>query len=130
MTTLTNKLPLLHVVAALVLGVGAARSSVVKLCGTAHDAVAAVTNLRRAEVGIELCRVRRGRILEWSQNHAVTDMAGGAGDAFLLVIGIIVLIGDLDGPLHARARDVLDDGRLLILQRRMAVKTHPAMFVL
>ncbi len=130
MAALADELPFLQVVAAFVFRVSPARSSVVKLCRTADDVVAAITNLRGSKAGIKLGGVRGRRILERPENDPVADMAGGAGHALFLVFGIIVGVGLLDSALDSRTRNAFDDGRLLVFQWRVAVETDPGVFIL
>src|SRR5574341_1962507 len=52
-------------------------------------------------------------------------MASSAGDGLLLVLRVVARVRLMNGPLHATSRNFLDQGRLLIFQRRMAIEADP-----
>src|SRR6185312_11008750 len=129
-SVLADEAPLFLPVPILILGIGAARPTVIKLRRSAHDAMAAVTELRGTKHGIVLRGMGSFCVLERSQDHSIPHMTGCTGHAFLLILLVIVWIWLLDGTFHSVSRNVLDQGRLLVLQRRMAIEADPRMFIL
>ena len=60
--------------------------------------MAAVAHLGRAEIGIESSWVGRSRIFKRTENHAIPDVARGAGNAFLLILRIELEVRLFDAP--------------------------------
>ncbi len=127
---LTDEPAFFHEIFAFIFRIGAARSHVVKLRRARDDIVAARAHLRGAKDWVELRRVRGGGIVERAEDHPIADMAGRAGDPFLLVLRVIVGIRLLRRLLDASPRNVLDQGGLLVFERSVAVQADPHVLVL
>lgn len=130
MAVLADEASLLLPVPVFVFGVGAARPAVIKLRRSAHDAVTALTQLCGPECRIVFCRMGSFGVIVRSQDHAVSYVAGCAGDSFPLIVFVIVWIWFLDGPLNSIAGDVMNQRGLLVFQRCVTVETDPDVFVL
>ena len=128
--TLADHVPFLRKIGAFIFRERAAGSHAVKLERALRDLVAAIADVRGPEFGIELRRMGGDRIVERPHNHPILHMARGAGDAFLLQGLIEIRIRNQEGLFDPVARNVRDQMRLLIRQRRVTVQTDPDFIVL
>src|SRR5262249_9059219 len=111
---LTNKPSLLHPVPVFEFSIGTARPSVIKLRWPPHNAMAPVTELGRAEAGIEFCGMRGDGIVKGSEDHPIPDVTGCAGDSFTLIVGIILRVRFLNGFFYSFSRNLFDQRGLLV----------------
>jgi hypothetical protein len=113
-TVLTDKTTLLHPVPAFVFGIGAARSPIIKLRRAPYDTMAPITELGRAEAGIEFRGMGCDGIVKGSEDHSIPDVAGRASHSFDLIVRIVVRIRLLNGSFHPVSWDFFDQRGLLV----------------
>ena len=76
--------------------------------------MAPITELGRTKAGIEIRGMRGGGIVKGAEDYAIPDVAGRAGHSFVLIVGIVLRIRLLNGSFYPLARDLFDQGSLLV----------------
>ena len=76
--------------------------------------MAPITELGRAEGRVGFRGVGRDGIVKGSEDHPIPDVAGRAGHAFVLIVGIVLGIRLLNGSFHPVPRDLFNQRGLLV----------------